>query len=298
MKLDFPWIKDPYLFDDFVASCNGLLLVRVDKRHDYPMHSLNPSTRESKKLPDYDFGVDPYFRLCMHGLGYDSSMDDYKVVAVSYYAQHLLREDRESDCKDTFVVVYSLKNSSWGRKWIQDFPYDNSFIVPGSGVFVNGSVHWLTYRSLVHLPVIVAFDVADEKFRDVLLPTSHEPGSLGLLGGCLFCCNENDDLWVMKECGDSESWTKFTIDIPKNMYSLESLCVLLDNELLLKWYKDEKMDEDIFVIYNDKEQRLRYIMVDGIPLKSTDSFRYQQSAVTYVESIVSPYFHCGIDRKK
>ncbi|XP_059629126.1 F-box/kelch-repeat protein At3g06240-like [Cornus florida] len=247
MKLDFPWIKDTYLLDDFVASCNGLLLV--------VLNNLN-------KLDD-----SPMF--CIYGLGYDSSMDNYKVVAVS-------------DCKDTFVVVHSLKTSSWRRKWIQDFPYDNSFLLPRSGVFVNGSIHWLTNRALDHSPVIVAFDVADEKFRDVLLPNSHgillpakahAPSGLGVLGGCLFCYKEHDyfvqfDVWVMKEYGVTESWTKFTIYIPDNMYSLRSLCVQLDNELLLNLHdeemdEDEKTEEDILVMYNFKEKRLRNIMVDA-----------------------------------
>ncbi|XP_059629116.1 F-box/kelch-repeat protein At3g06240-like [Cornus florida] len=290
MKLDYPLIKDkdPNLVTDIVASCNGLLLVvlnNLNKRDDYPMYLCNPSTREFKKLPDYNF------RFCMYGLGYDSSMDNYK---------------------DTFVVVHSLKTSSWRRRWIQDFPYDNSFLLPCSGVFVNGSIHWLTNRALDHSPVIVAFDVADEKFRDVLLPNSHgillpakahAPSGLGVLGGCLFCYKEHDyavqfDIWVMEEYGVTESWTKFTIYIPDNMYNLEPLCVPLDNELLLKLYdeemdEDEKIEEDILVMYNVKEKRLRYIMVDGIPLNG-----YQKLAVTYVESIVSPYFYCGIDRKE
>ncbi|XP_059650311.1 F-box/kelch-repeat protein At3g06240-like [Cornus florida] len=294
-EIDFPKIEDPHYFKEILASCNGLLLVCEEEDTKF---LLNPSTRESKKVPDYDFGVDPSTWSCMYGLGYDSSMDDYKVVAVFYY------EDEESYCIDTFVVVHSLKTSSWTR--IQDFPYDISLAMPSSGVFVNGSIHWLTHRSSDHSLVIAAFDVAEETFRDVLPPSSLEEdeitsgGGLGLLGGCLMCHvwggAKQADIWVMKEYGVTESWTKYTIYIPNNMYPFFPMCVS-DKEVLLKMEGDKEMGEDVFVIYNAKERRLRCITVDGIPPGSVVS-PYYQSAVTYVESIVSPYFHCGIDRKE
>ncbi|XP_059629328.1 uncharacterized protein LOC132271846 [Cornus florida] len=88
----------------------------------------------------------------------------------------------------------------------------------------------------------------------------------------------------MKEYGVTESWTKFTkftISVPT--YNVEPLCLPPDREVLLK------MDGDKLVAYNAKEKRFRYIMVHGMPTPFDE-------VMSYVESIVSPYYH-RIERK-
>ncbi|XP_059629340.1 F-box/kelch-repeat protein At3g06240-like [Cornus florida] len=320
-KLDFPKIEHPDLLNYILASCNGLVLVSDE---DYTKFLLNPSTGESKKLPNFLFVVDSSPLCCMYGIGYDSAADNYKVVAVSYYAKNSDNDDDYDydyddddidDCDDDYdyggddddyidncdddydygeneshlsfpktvkpIVLIHLRT--------QDFPYNNSPLMPHSAVFVNGSIHWLTFKCSDKSLVIAAFDVSEEKFRDILAPSSFEEcnisSDLGVLGGCLckLVCDSDSqaDLWVMKEYGVTESWTKFTISLPT--YNVEPLCLLPDREVLLE------MDGDKLVAYNAKEKRLRYIMVHGMPTTF-------DAVMSYVESIVSPYYH-WIERK-
>ncbi|KAM1227612.1 hypothetical protein ACFX2I_006852 [Malus domestica] len=84
---------------------------------------------------------------------------------------------------------------------------------------LNGTVHWVTTRHK-HQPGpglhIVSFDVAEEKFKEIERPGC---GSLDICNfhlvviyGCLSAvvCHDRGqiDIWVMKEYGVKESWTK------------------------------------------------------------------------------------------
>lgn len=83
--------------------------------------------------------------------------------------------------------------------------------------------------------------------------------NIGLLGGCL-CVTDNSqhyDIWVMKEFGIQESWTKeFTIDPVTLHKSLEGpfrpLQMLRNGKMLILWNRDNlvcydpKMKEFVF----------------------------------------------------
>ncbi|XP_059647285.1 F-box/kelch-repeat protein At3g06240-like isoform X2 [Cornus florida] len=288
-KLDFPPIDYPNELIDILGSWNGLILIANEENAKF---LLNPTTRESKKLPKSPFALDPFSSYTMYGLGYDSSTDDYKVLSVAYNARDEDDDDEEEkECADTFVSVFSLKTGAWRR--IQDVPYDHSSLEPYSLVLVNGSIHWLTCRSSDYSSVIAAFDVAEEKFRDVPAPSSidnnrlvlHGLGVFGEFLCVLVCCNSNKtDVWAMKEYGVTESWTKFTTICKPYMHMMEPLCFLVDEEVLLE------MDGKKLVAFNAKERTSRDIVVRGIP-------RTFRAGKTYVESLVSPCCNSGIERK-
>ncbi|XP_059650468.1 F-box/kelch-repeat protein At3g06240-like isoform X2 [Cornus florida] len=230
----------------------------------------------------------------MYGIGYDSSADDYKVVEIDIrepeYDYDSDDDDDESFCNR--ASVYSLKTDSWRR--IQDVPdyrssysYRSSYEPPSSLVLVNGCLHWFSYRDSIY--VIAAFDLADEKFPDVQIPSSLDNSKfdmqcckLGVLGECLCLLvpqySHTTDIWVMKEYGVIESWTKFTSVCGLDMYMTKFLC-FVDGEVLFEVDGDNK-----FVAFNAKEKTRRDIVVCGIPTM----FKAGQ---TYVESLVSPY-HC------
>ncbi|CAK9145570.1 unnamed protein product [Ilex paraguariensis] len=268
-KLNF---QESNNWGEVVGSCNDLLLVinGEDKKF-----LLKPTTRESKKLPDSSFALDPFASFIMYGLGFDSSIDDYKVVTLS---SNDTDNEHEPDCTNMFENVYSLKSNSWKR--VQNSPYDHAVALISSEIYVNGCVHWLASRVSDYLLVTAAFDLGDEKFREVAAPSSLDKdkfvyNKLLVLGGCLCMLDRNQtDLWVMKEYGVEESWTKYMICVP-DACEITPLCLWGDEVVLLD------LDGERLNVYNLKEETSRNLVVLGAPNK----FEYGES---FVESLVSP----------
>ena len=118
-------------------------------------------------------------------------------------------------------------------------------------VFLNGAVHWAAHTLRdqgVFRNLIVSFDMEDEAFREVAMPKSLQgvkslnvtlavvDGLLALVPLNIF--GDEDDfhsVWVMKEYGVAESWTK--------LFDIESLQTVKgftkNGEILL--VKDEKL---------------------------------------------------------
>ncbi|XP_058198396.1 F-box/kelch-repeat protein At3g06240-like isoform X1 [Rhododendron vialii] len=202
------------------------------------------------------------------------------------------------DANITYVVVYSLKTDAWRR--IQDSHY-HPLRCP-SGVYFNERLHWLCKRSggSEGSLVIVAFDLSDEIFWKVQLPTLFSYSKIlyhhmAVLGGCLcvIVCLPSffNEVWMMKEYGVRESWTKFTINT--KMLLVDFLCFLAEDEILLKTegYVREEVNQDKLVVYNLKKKTLRDMVVHGIPLNC-------EYGCTYVESLVSPNHGGGIGRNE
>ncbi|XVE81982.1 hypothetical protein DITRI_Ditri15bG0110400 [Diplodiscus trichospermus] len=271
VELDFPLVKSSLDKVKFLGSFNGLLCISVEPER---MFLFNPAIKELKRIPNLNINISsrPWYRLVsrasIYGFGYDLSLDDYKLVKIVY---------------ESFVYVYSLKTDTWRRA--QNFSY-HSFN-SDHGVHLNGAVHWVFGRgkhSAESRPrVIVAFDFAEGKFREVPLP-SDAPDSfttVGALGGCLCWltvgtgtnATKRCDFWVMKEYGVKESWTKVVINIP--FLSLRPLSFLNIDEALLEI--DGKL-----VLYNPREAKHRELVIHGI------QGRRKLEIETYVESLVSP----------
>lgn len=106
---------------------------------------------------------------------------------------------------ETFIDVYSLKGGSWKR--LENSPYDHANAHRAPGAFVGGCVHWLARRTTDDKSTIVAFDLVEEKFREVLPPPSLILADLvvyyklAVLGGCLcmYYADVNSEVWVMKK---------------------------------------------------------------------------------------------------
>ncbi|KAI3725849.1 hypothetical protein L1987_65645 [Smallanthus sonchifolius] len=91
--------------------------------------------------------------MVMHGLGYDSTTDDYKVFSILFWDP---QSQRDTDATDMFVSVYSLRNNSWRK--LPNSPYNDA-------EFHN--YHWLANSS-----TIVALNLATEEFNEMELPDS------------------------------------------------------------------------------------------------------------------------------
>ncbi|GLU20565.1 hypothetical protein SLE2022_367560 [Rubroshorea leprosula] len=186
-----------------LGSCNGLLCVSniIDD-----IAVWNPSTKEYLILPALSLGACQVF---VYGFGYDSVNDDYKVVRI---IQSFRVEDKVFELE---VKVWSFGEKGWRR--IEDLPYVLSF--PGAnGVFVCGALHWAVSRKdePENVNTIVALDLGVEEYREVPQPEYPDGEEfhweVGVLEGCLCVIadyvDSHVDLWVMREYGVKESWTK------------------------------------------------------------------------------------------
>jgi len=160
--------------DGLIASCDGLLCFVIDQ---HLAVLYNPCLRKVKKLPSLDLPREEGSNL--FAFGYDPFIDNYKVVSVFCYGRKC-----NVACK-TQVKVHTLGTDSW--RTIKDFP--SKFRCDRHGVFVSGTVNWLTYcNSSRDLCAIVSLHLGNESFTDV---------------------------WLMKEYGNKDSWIKL-IRLPSN----------------------------------------------------------------------------------
>jgi F-box interacting protein len=190
----------------------------------------NPSIQKVILLPDPNIGAN-YGRFTSNGpiirtlgFGYDPKTDDYKLVKVVYL---------EDPTGPTFVLqplveIYTLRTGAWRSVKAPVPPYvmELCFV----SVFLNGAVHWRvhtprfqgTFRNL-----IVSLDMEDEVFGEMAMPRVYKTRNSWrffwrFLMGCLLLSlvrirllDGAYSVWVMKEYGVAESWTKqFDIKLP------------------------------------------------------------------------------------
>lgn len=279
-KLSF----DDHRFDcslvNNVATCDGLILVRDEEDK---LLLVNPTTRQFKELPSSPYALDPRASFTMYGLGFDSVSDDYKVVTLSYYNTD---NEYEPDCTEMFVNVYCVRNGTW--KKAESSPYDHAVGHITSGVFVDGCIHWLASTTSDYKSVIAAFDIVEEKFHQVPPPSSVDDkkfvfNRLVALGGCLCMFPSSrsceTDVWVMKEYGVEDSWSKIMI-IDSEESEFRPLCLLGKEQVVL--VKNEETVDEKLVMYNLEQGISKNIVINGIP----DEFRVEGS---FMESLVSPH---------
>lgn len=266
-------------WEKVVGSCNGLALVVSEEGSKY---LINPTTLEHAKVSNSPVALDPQISFSMHGFGYDSVNDDYKIVTLSYYDTD---NEHEPDCADTFLDVYSAKKGSWRR--LGSSPYDHAVPTDDSGKFLNGALHWLASSTNPgYSSVIAAFNLADEVFQELTPPATLDKDKfvfnrLVVLEGCLCMVDDHFhdhiDVWVMKEYGDGESWTKFTIR-GLECDDAKPLCPFGDKEYVV-------VDENYLKVHNLEEQTTSPMRIHGPSVEFEDG-------VTYRGSLVSPKFNC------
>ncbi|KAH6805433.1 hypothetical protein C2S51_030264 [Perilla frutescens var. frutescens] len=246
-NVDYPK-KNPYRAVWVVGSCNGIICIAIDEKD---IFLWNPSTRKTKELPPAGVEMRPGFYY-LWGFGYSESDDDYKVVGLfCLYGNGGLQE--------SIVKIYSLRANSWKR--IDDFscgvPFDDT------GKFANGKMHFastpeMDFESRWN---IVSLDLKSEGYDILEQPNYGEACSnstLGLLGGCLSVLCEYQsrrvDLWVLKEYGVKESWTRVVsipyLHDPGHASYLNPLLIMPNGDVLLVF-------KTRLVVYSPKDNTLR-----------------------------------------
>ncbi|KAF8034332.1 hypothetical protein BT93_C0586 [Corymbia citriodora subsp. variegata] len=190
----------------------------------------------------------------VHGFGYEPSAGEYKVVRITY--SHGIGRQADTPIQPWLVEVYSLGSDTWKNLGRPDFTWT---VRGNSRAFVNGAMHWLASPT-VDAPYnsIAAFDMREEAFREVMeLPRSEDlsqfslnprgkvtlsvlRGSLALIAFGIWN-REECGIWVMKEYGVAESWTKqHHIVLPVGSTVRAALGLTGNGKLLLRMV-DEKL---------------------------------------------------------
>ncbi|PIN07784.1 hypothetical protein CDL12_14525 [Handroanthus impetiginosus] len=259
-------VRDSRNFVWVVGSCDGLICLAINKKD---LILWNPSTRISKKLPDFAVKINfgSYFA---YGLGFDKSSNDYKVVGFF---------NNNRDLSEVIVKIYSLKNDEWKRiknfkgRWLMDDP----------ATFANGKLHWISNSDLELKSGwdIVSLDLETEEYGILEMPAYVKSGFYSRLGaseGSLYVlCSHlsNAEVWIMDDC--NQSWNKvvtipYIDDFLKYTYK-RALYVLKNGEVLL-------LCGSKFVIFDSRDCSFRYPEIRNSGEVITAS--------TYLESLVSP----------
>lgn len=265
---DYP-MKNPKNSVRVVGCCNGIVCIAINGKHFF---LWNPSTRKYKQLPDVDDKMKRGLFITKYGFGFDELNDDYKVVGI-------LSGFCNAGRYETMVKIYSLRSDSWKRIDVfnDGLPFDDS------GKFVNGKLHWGRRFGLNSKWDIVSLDLGSEICALVEQPSYGESGfspSLGVLEGCLcVLCdfpNTSMDVWILKQYGARESWTKVVtvpyLDEPWNAPHLTPLCIGAKGEILLVYGSS-------FLAFDEKEWSFRRPRI-----RNLDTFL---EADVYIESLVS-----------
>ncbi|KAL4607542.1 hypothetical protein ACB092_09G182700 [Castanea dentata] len=179
-----------------------------------------------EKLPPSHF-IDPTDYCITLGLAYHYQNNGYKILKIFYDDTEFLQQK----VMPAEAEVYTLSTDSWRRFKISVESSSGSRPIGSVDclnesrlLFFNGALHSIACSE--DYKFILSFDVNDEKFREILLPQNYLNGvsllfeALAVLKGSLtlFVFGEAladksnlCHLWVMKEYGVVESWTKNTI---------------------------------------------------------------------------------------
>uniref|UniRef100_A0A2N9FFS0 F-box associated beta-propeller type 3 domain-containing protein n=1 Tax=Fagus sylvatica TaxID=28930 RepID=A0A2N9FFS0_FAGSY len=184
------------------------------------LYLWNPSIRKFKMLSTPHL-THPSVPVAI-GLAYHSQNNDFKILRIVLA--------RGYNAPPAEVEVYSLSTDSWRRFVISLGSIDYIGLQPS--LFFNGALHSIAWSR--SRKSILSFDVNDERFREIMLPQNYEDDILDLtmfglavFKGSLafFVWGASLEsgicyLWVMREYGVVESWTKISVplDSVKNFF--------------------------------------------------------------------------------
>lgn len=248
-----------------LGTCNGLLCI-CNVAGDVAL--WNPSTKKHRVLPFLPTGSnrEPNRYFCgarVYGFGYEPVLDDYKLVSISQFIG-LDYQSFESEVK-----VYSLRTNAW--KEIESMPYVLCY-TGKMGILVNNYLHWVVTRKLEpeETELIVGFDMGTERFQEVPIPDNvnhHFEMEVGVIENnlCIVANYQEEgdfEVWVMKEYGVKESWTR--------LFKIAHTRGTIKNVMPLAYSKAGQevlfeQDHEKLVWYDLKSQRLKVVRLRGMP---------------------------------
>lgn len=275
-KLTFtPKCNIPCSKFNLVNSCNGLLCLSGVAKDD-PIWVCNPILREYVTIPSASEGrnLGSFF-----GLGFCPVTHRYKFLQ-TFHPKVSWSEHEHLDAE-----IYYLETGTW--RSIGYAP--SALVVPSFNSFLRGCLHWIPSAGNTS-EYIYSFNFETEKFGSVPPPPCIDGTKrlfsdhlkLGVVEDSLFMCVFGDsrkfDIWVMKDYGVKESWTKqYVIE---NLYPRQSSCdtyepvKFLGNGEILMLFNDSQV-----VCYNLQTKRMRRTRVTHT--------RHEFNSIAYTPSLVS-----------
>ena len=223
-----------------VGSVNGLICL-VDSHGELheKYYLWNPSINRTVRLPFVRNLLSAKCNYC-HGFGYHAPTNEYKVARIMHF--------------DNTIAMVEICALNGSREW-HSFELSADFYLQGkASVFMNGRLHWLaqhyhereddTWHNFI-LSFDLGYEIGDENivYHEVPVPKVLEIGDhyslnwaqIAMLNGLLALHGQYSegldrkyDVWVMKEYGVVETWTK--------LYSID-FGVRLGREVLKKMVK-------------------------------------------------------------
>ncbi|KAI5349655.1 PREDICTED: F-box [Prunus dulcis] len=260
-----------------VNSCNGLVCLSGPHKYD-PCYVCNPILGEFIIIPPTQKGRG----WCSFvGFGFSVRTNEYKVLQTSL---------SDNFC-EAEAEIYTIGTGLW--RSIGNAPMDFPELPFNS--YLRGALHWVSYGGNMSM-LINTFNYGTEQFQRLPSPCcfgqrkkqSSESFKLGVLGGCLLLSVFDDEsskigMWVMKDYGVQESWTKFLV-IVENLFrrtpflSLHEPIMFLSNGEILMVHNNWDV-----VCYNKEKKSFREIRLTG----TQSSFSF--NAISYSPSFVSLY---------
>jgi F-box interacting protein len=241
-----------------VLDCKGLILFKTTSVRRHYLESLilwNPAIRISITLPPPCIDAPSCGKYCVYGFGFDHTTNDYKVMRMVLGRLEFFPFEAQ---------LYKLSTGAWETiRGVDNFQYVAD---DDTQALVNGASHWLGYHKSNYMAieyedreyVIVSFHMCHEEFRVMILPDhlssrAHSDFVLRVSGG-LLCLIEKQDgylgmnIWLMKEYGVVESWTKQFTTVLKG-FRFGEVFGFSNNEKILGEKKKKP------ALYNPKTQR-------------------------------------------
>ncbi|XP_043710565.1 F-box/kelch-repeat protein At3g06240-like [Telopea speciosissima] len=287
-------ISDPnFITQHLNRSAENYPRLILGQLQNYEIFNINYET--SSEVLRYDFSkFSPGFSLLeivgsSNGLAClsfaDASSNDCKVVSIDYYLKYgrLGKTIYHSEVK-----VYSLNTGLWRRVEDASFIISLGRKIKLTNAVVNGAIHWMGNYGNFRSEFIISFDLGLEKFREIPEHEYRHGGisfskTLGVLGGCLSVFDVYGDqcieIWVMKDYGVKDSWTKlFTIDALPNITASVPFKSILP--ITIRKNGEVLMEIGIELVSYDPKSGRQSVIGPGGLSTCFESF-------TYVESLVS-----------
>ncbi|KAK9673100.1 hypothetical protein RND81_12G146100 [Saponaria officinalis] len=250
---------DKHYFNVVVGSCNGLICLNILR---FGLMLCNPITREYYRLihpvSHHTYGqhdIPDYYG--QYGFGYDIVTNHYKIVKI------ITSSHMDYSSKSLIVQVFSTYTNSW--KQANNFPESTCISPLKYGVPINNTLHWAAKKLGDNTRSSLTFDLHTEEFGKMTLL------ELMTAGGRLYTVSSNRPfsnltLWVMKEYGAPESWTKL-VEIVDGQITACRISVITcrsrkeGEEILLKYFVDKETYE--LGWYNIKNKSIEKVDVTG-----------------------------------
>ncbi|XP_073120258.1 F-box protein At3g07870-like [Henckelia pumila] len=156
-----------------------------------------------------------------YGFGFVQVAGVYKVIQIWYAACHEEPFYADFLCdvgsnNDVRFDIYNSGSNSWKQMDVK-VPHDIRYLLRFE-LFFNGAIHWYAVTATHNSPCILCFDMSSEDFGLLdfhdNFPLPERDLKLVVLNDCLTMVSysqwntERCEIWVMKEYGVKESWTK------------------------------------------------------------------------------------------